>query len=287
MTNNDDAFDRPLSSDGAAPVELLSAYLDDPAALTAEDRARVEEALEHDAATQRAFAELELLTTELQALPDVDIPGSFRLSPSDVSTVETSPSRSRAQSTPRYIEPIRWAAAAAAILFVIVLSADLVSNSILGGPDQASNSSIESVSEGAGEDARLAIERATEAEDSASSADQAATAPQMETEAEEADQESAAGVATEASGNVTPEPGASGGVVVSPTPEAYTFEAPVEATPEAALVAPESQEAISAESESDDGQSIWRTIEFSLVVLLAVLIALIIFLPKIHRMRRS
>jgi hypothetical protein len=127
---------------GLPPVELLSAYLDDPADLSDEDRRLVEERLANDAEARRALAELRLIASELGELPAVTAPRSYHLDPSMVPAPQPIVLQQSAAWYARHSGAVRWATAAAAVVFVFVLGADLVLNGVFSSDSDSGDSSM-------------------------------------------------------------------------------------------------------------------------------------------------
>lgn len=112
------------------PAEI-AAWLDEPDDLTVEDRATIEEHLAGCVECRQVASELRALSAALAELPEASLPRSFALTAEQarpVPAIQRAPIPIRRSSRwrDRQIAALRWATAAAAILFVVVLSVDLV-----------------------------------------------------------------------------------------------------------------------------------------------------------------
>jgi hypothetical protein len=154
----------------AEEIWLLSAWLDDQASLDSAEQARVQRLLEESPAHRQALAELRELTAGLSRLPELRPDRSFQLTPE----LAGEPSRLKpARLTPgwpeRRIAALRWATAAVALVFILVVGADVATNRpgqdagqpalTMDAPEQSNSADLES----APEDARLAEEPAATA----------------------------------------------------------------------------------------------------------------------------
>jgi len=109
--------------------ELLSAYLDN--ALAPGDHLKLEARLAVDLKLRRTLNELRAVKTGLTDLPKVKPPRNFTLTPA----LAGQPARRPASPL---IPALNWATTVAAILFVAVLSADLMGNRFLAAPPSES-----------------------------------------------------------------------------------------------------------------------------------------------------
>ena len=305
---------------GDLPLDaLLSAYLDDRESLDAGELERVEALLASDAEVQRAYAEMRVIVGELRGLEPVAAPRSYHLDAEMVGAPEPVSMTATDAWYIRHVSAIRWATAAAAVIFVFVLSADLVINGILRDPTSSSNdtSSLpadqsqlveerETADDAALEapaesDAAGPQEAVPESDASASEDAQVFVAPSQKVEEAEDEGESSAGAADEAE---------SGGDADSELPldvptaeiaiaedgsEPLEDEAPGDtARTTAATAVGDDDEAAAPEifafddeaASSDDdgsGRRLWRIAEFSLVMILALLITALIILPRMAR----
>lgn len=296
--------------------EVLAAYVDEPERFEPDVRRQVEEHLADCPECRQTLAELETVVRSLRALPDVEPRHSFRLTPEMAGAREPAAFPAPEPWHLRHLDKVRWAAAAAAVLFVVVLTADLAVNRF--GPTVTDESSAPAAGQ---------IESDTtapgEAQDGDSDApESAADAPAMEMEEEE----EAASPATEAPAEADGGDDAAGAEAATETPEASIMGMdPTEAardrpptatdgaaaTPEAGIMRDSGDEATPAEEAlrgADDEESgatveqlpadagerqepsterqYWRIAEFSLVVLVIVLTAAMLILPRIRRSAR-
>ena len=95
-------------------LELLSAYLDNQ--LAPNDSAQIESRLQTDSNLQQSLAELRVIKMQLRALPTLKPPRSFTLKPETI----------RSRSTFNWIPILNFSTALTAILFAVVISADLL-----------------------------------------------------------------------------------------------------------------------------------------------------------------
>ena len=287
--------------DGIHPaVEILSEYLDQAPELAQAERDAIDGHLIGCEQCQRVLNELQLMVRTLGSLPELEAPRSFALRPEALEPA-TTPERAApvvlqesAQWHARHAGKVRWATAVAAMLFVFVISADLVTNGLRGADDDAASSGS----------SQMEVMRATEATPAAANA---------EAEAPEAEIEPATGAAadvtpaadedvpeSEASAESSAEdavPDSDDSTAAEDEPEVGTFMAPseeAETRDDAGgqdTLAME-QETISDEPASeaptggDSGQLRWRAAEVSLALVLAILLAVMIGLPK-QRGRRQ
>ena len=106
--------------------DLLSSYLDGE--VPAGTRAQVADHLEQCPECRDELADLRHLKALLQAVPAVEPPRSFVLSP----TVAT--------TRPGWLRPVRYATAVAAVLLIALLAGDLISQSFPPAPRLAASS---------------------------------------------------------------------------------------------------------------------------------------------------
>lgn len=132
MPGPDDHFD----------AEVLAGYLDRPGDLPHEERVSIETHLATCQACRETLAELRAVIMAMSALPEAAPPRSFALTPEMVGSrahPRPVPAQVRDAHEPidvrqtsawqaRQMRAVRWATVAAAVLFVFVLSADIVSN---------------------------------------------------------------------------------------------------------------------------------------------------------------
>jgi hypothetical protein len=279
------------------PVELLSAYLDDPAGLSDEDRRRVEARLESDPETRRALAELRLIVSELGDLPAMSAPRTYHLDVEMAGAPEPVALQQTAAWYARHSDAVRWATAAAAVIFVFVLGADLVLNGVFSSEPDSMDSALPaneaeisvrqaedgSAAAGAGEDAVGGAvapeETAEEAEEgmAGDAAEQSSTPAMLPEVTLEADATATAQVASdqalEAATEAEAEPPAitQGASESSDDDDSDTTMIAIDPALDASL------------DEDDDGSDrrTWRIAEISLVVVLGLLITAIIVLPRL------
>lgn len=290
---------------GGAPfqvdVEVLSAYLEDPAALDADQRQQVEQALASDPDVRRTFDELDALTSTLADMPELSAPRSYRLTPEMVG--ERVPAKVIQSDVwyLRHMEKVRWAAAAVALLFVLTVSADLVVNGLSpsGTSDDAAQGEV--IPEAAVEDSAAGAESDADRDAAADDSDsvEGADAP-GEAQEEAVEEEAAPEELEESDGQASDgddeagdsdEPDASI-LAVDPTPTGES--AGLESPESAADVSPTASDDVTAmradeDNEADtgaDGESdraAWRAVQFGLVLTLAVLLGMILILPRWRR----
>lgn len=231
-----------FDADGHVNAELLASWVDDPEEreqLPVEQRQAVEAHLAGCVVCQTTLAELETIVMALAALPQLATPRSFALTPEQVA-VQPANLRETAgrpvvltESRPWYarqLAALRWATAVAAILFVMVVSADIVSRNPASSGDDSANLSVLKAQEdglvpasgGAAAGDSDTSEQQTTASDSAASGagegqSENAAAPTEAAEPEQAQQDLADETASDMTvmlvpDAVTPAPGdASGG----------------------------------------------------------------------------
>lgn len=272
---------------------LLSDYLDEQIE-DLETAQKVQDHLQRCDACQQALAELRLVTVLLAELPEPELPRSFRLTPEMVP--EMAPVR-LVQQEPwflRFQPALRWATAAAALLLVLVLSADLALNRP-GTPvvfENAVTISAQPMAGGAGSATSAGSQRASEAtaaDDAGAPAPAAGSANDGATEAAAdaaASQEIAgaqAGAASEAAGEA---PEATAPEALAATP-AETLAAPddgSEATGQDFVQVPEPR-AVSSLEEPAAAVSVWRVAELALGLVILWLLTALVALPRLRRTR--
>jgi len=288
--------DRPLA-------ELLSAYLDDRDSLSSSELARVERLLDEDPTARRMHAELGVIRQELRSLESIPAPRAYHLDAEMLGLPEPVILRETQAWYARHTETVRWATAAAAILFVFVLGVDLISSGAFSGtgdedfdaaPEQAEimsrmadddDAAAEALEEEAS-DGEAALETyADEAGDDAGESEEAppVVTPEVAEDAASGAEEAEDEAAATAPDPVEEEEEAAGG---ADQPEATAeTEAAVAATEQAR--APSETMAFDADDSgaADEGSDrrLWRIAEFSLVVLVTVLITAMIVLPRLGR----
>lgn len=331
MNDDIDRIRRYPSDNGSDPqngihpaVEVLSEYLDTPNELDPAEREAIEGHLTGCEECRNVLADLRMMVQALKTLPVREAPRSFALTPALLEPVKT-PERpapvvlqESRQWHARHASKVRWATAVAAILFVFVISADLMTNGIggrTGSPNAAQDEMItmraasdadapeaattfgyveeESLDAAAGsevaDDAALEEEEAAVQEEA--EADSAAGEEPTAAAAEAADEEEAPPSEQPASADAPDSDGA------APTAESETaLVAPGE---DAGDLADDDMSTMSGEldqfaedsqpeaaSGSNSDQLGWRIAEVSLALVLALLLAVLIGLPKQRGARR-
>lgn len=297
-TNNDRRYP---SDDGSNPqeaahptVEQLSEYLDSDVDRNASDHQAIAGHLAHCQDCTEVLADLRAMVHALGTLPDREAPRSFALTPTMVQPA-TQPAepvvlQESAQWHARHAAKVRWATAVAAILFVFVISADLLTNTI-GGDWGTSNDNDLVASQPASDDeesiSALAMDEpepvptAAVAEEARVGDDEAP--PELESDAPESaevpDSDDAAGdepvddaAVLRSPGDDAADEGESDGDVTmfSVEEEAISDEPAMEAT----------------SGDTDNTQARWRIAQVSLALILALLLAVMIGLPKQRGPRR-
>lgn len=318
----DGAANGPSSSgqtpDDAQPVELLSAYLDNDPDLDPALRAGIEARLEADAGLREIYAELDVIRQGLRELPDVPAPGNYHVTPRMLGIPEPAVLPRREPWYERHSGGLRWATGLAAILFVFVLGADLVVNSLSGpagddddaddAPTTSQLRAAEDADAGGGEAASGATEASGGGDEAGLSAASGAAEPtEAEMEAADGPAESAPpaedGEAAEEEAGEAVEPEADSGAAPETTVATLDFEPTATAGPaiaqdDAAVEQPASdadsdepeaqtfaleQDSPSESTSTNDGNGdlrIWRIVEFGLVAVLGVLLTATVVLPR-------
>ena len=307
-----DAFNnnrRYPSDDGSDPgntlhpdVEQLSAYLDEPSGIDGIDREAIAGHLATCQTCSEVLADLQMMVQTLGTLPEREAPRSFALSRDMLELVKTpAPGepvilQESAQWHARHAGKVRWATAVAAMLFVFVISADLVTNGLRGTSDSADDdvATLNQSSNGEAEESLGALS----AEDPA----QIPTVAVAEEAPQEESEESAPPAADEYADDMadTPESaevpesdeaGDDDGEETAMRLEGEEEQAEEDAG-DTSMYSVE-EEAISDESasknsspETDSSQTYWRIAQVSLALILALLLAVMIGLPKQRGPRR-
>lgn len=281
--NRRDTSGEPSAPDnGMHPaVDTLSEYLDRPSGLTPAERETIDRHLASCEECQAVLADLRLMVRAFGSLPDMEAPRSFALT-AEMLEPATPPVvlRESAQWQARHAAKVRWATAVAAALFVIVISADLVTNGLRGGVSR---------DDAAGDSAAQTEQLRFSEEPAAGAAEEAATADVTGDEfgqRDEAESGSAATPATE------PEADSGSDATAQEDSDMSTFSQPSDDA-EAAGETPQTESALSAETanasdEPDSDAAVrgdadelnWRIAEVSLALILALLLAVMIGLPK-------
>lgn len=281
--------DRRHNSGGAANrplVELLSVYLDDQEALSSTEIEHIEVLLAEDEAARQIYAELQVVTQELSSLPQVEAPRSYHLNAEMVGVPEPIVLQESSVWYARHAATVRWATAAAAVLFVFVLGADLVINGVVSDPDDSS--SVTELNQ-----AEMTNRDASDDDEAAGGADE------LEAVEEEAGDDTSGGSSAGAAAALVPEGGGAEDGEVESTGDSGE---PVGAGQDDAAEEP-TIAALTGETEAEDsagsndlfafdqGQSVasdetserrlWRFAEFGLVVVLGLLITAMVVLPRL------
>ncbi len=292
--------------DGIHPaVDVLSEYLDQAPELAGAERDAIDRHLISCERCQRVLSELQLMVRTLGALPEQQAPRSFAIR-TEALEPATKPARpapvvlqESAQWHTRHAGKVRWATAVASILFVLVISADLLTNglgrNLTGDDDMASDGDAETV--------MMQSTAATPAADAAEipTAEIALGARTMNDEtpaSDDAVQESNPAAGEEVTpGSSDESPSSDEDLAEEDAPEVSTFMEPEEAAESSDEAGGEDatamkQEASSeepaseAQSSGDPSQMRWRIAEMSLALILAMLLTVMIGLPK-QRGRRQ
>ncbi len=291
------------AADARTLAELISAYLDDPEYLSAEELANVERLVAEDDEARRIHAELRVISQALTELEPIPAPRDYHLTAEMVGAPEPVQLQARRDGSPawyaRHADTVRWATAAAAVIFVFVLGADLILNGVLSDP-ATTGDSVQT------NQADTMVREADDADDGDAAADDSAMdeeaggdagagedAPPVVTpevaedgasggqEAEEsADDPEAAALAPEAEDGE--DQGANNDDAAAATAEALSEEpATDEASGNTDMFAFDADESAADESSSD--RRLWRIAEFGLVVVLGLLITAMVVLPRLGR----
>jgi hypothetical protein len=273
--SNDDGHDP--GNDVHPPVHRLSEYLDAPADFSSAEREAIEGHLAGCQECQNVLTDLRLMVSTLRSLPEREAPRSFALTPAVLEPVKT-PEVARpivmqesAQWHARHAPKIRWATSIAAILFVFVISADLITNGIRGGvlgtDDSAGEVSVMSQDDAAADDTMPASAESADAiEESAPPADDMDVAGARESDDAQAEDE-----------------GEDAFRVTGDDEDAEEEEASA-LRMESEQISDEPESEMTASGDSTDMR--WRVAEVSLALVLALLLAVLIGLPKEHGTRR-
>lgn len=256
--------------------EALAAFLD-ASAFDPADRAAIERHLPGCAACSAVLAELRALVTALADLPEPAVPRSFALTramleqrdlPHALDTRRPVDLERVARWRRRQIAAVRYATAVAAVLFVLVLGADLLTTTSFSGGGDADVSSLPETS---GQTFATDTPVGDEGERSAAPAQsEAAPAEPQPTEASIA--AAAAPTATPPGGEAVPTP-----ATAEDTLAIQATEQPTEQDQPQV----ETKAANDVERDAGGRRSGWRTLEFGLALLLAWLLAALVILPRI------
>ena len=291
----------PTGNGNHPSVEQLSEYLDGADNPEIVEREAITQHLASCQACQDVLTDLQRMLQTLGSLPTRDVPRSFAITRDMLQPAKTPAAvepvvlQESAQWHARHAAKVRWATAVAAMLFVLVISADLVLNG-LGNIETGSDDSGDEITtmhfEEESEDsigARVADDDEAEAIPTAAAAqdapveEEAAEEEQEESEppsdmpesAEVPESDDAAGAEESADSMDAPQEESAGEdedlSVMSMEPEDISGETAAEIE----------------ESSGDSNQLRWRIAEVSLALVLALLLAVMIGLPKQRGSRRS
>lgn len=279
-------------ADGIHPsVEILSEYLDQASELAQAERDAIDHHLAGCGQCQQALTELRLMVRTLGSLPERELPRSFTLTPAMLEPAKRPEPpapivlQESAQWHERHAGKLRWATAVAAMLFVFAISADLVTNNFAGSDDSAPAEGDMEV--------MMAQESTPAAATQSEAAEDARTLDDEVPASEEAAPASGEGSAAKE----VPEP-ESDAATAGDEPEVSTYlepsddaDAGSEADDEAAVLTMEQEEisgepAAEARASDDAGLTRWRIAQVSLALVLAVLLAVMIGVPRQRGRRR-
>lgn len=275
-------------ADGIHPtVEILSEYLDQAPELVQAERDAIDRHLIGCEQCRRALNELQLMVRTLGSLPEMSAPRSFALRPEALGPEPAAPIvlQESAQWHERHAGKVRWATAVAAMLFVFVISADLLTNGLRSTDDMATSGGSD----------QMEVMQATEATPAAEGANAEAEMPTAEIEQEartmddevpasdEAVPESADSTAAQEESQDEPEVG----TFMEPSEDAESGDAAEDQDTLAMEQETISEDPASeTQSGADSAQLRWRIAEVSLALVLAILLAVMIGLPKQRGRRR-
>lgn len=277
---SDDHRVAPQRSEEHIDPEVIVAWLDEPQDLAPEERSRIEQHLVRCAECRQVAEDFRALVGALATLPELTPQRSFGLAPEQATPAVVTPPPPIPIRTPnrwydRQMRAVRWATAVAAVLFVLVLSVDLVTTRFdrpTADDSVAVMSAQESASDGA--EAPAAANEAMFAQDDATATSSAAEAEIAPGEAATPESDVAAAEATTAASEAA-EDSAAG---PEPTPAA-----------DAARQAETSQADETAQAEQSPTTSSreerLRLIEFGLAAIFVWLLGLMIALPRLRRNR--
>lgn len=267
-------------------VEVLAGFLDGPGEMPSDEYAAIEAHVATCQLCRDTLGELRAIVTAMAALPNLEPRRSFAVSPvmaGSPEPVREVASVRRQQREPvvlrqasawheRQMRAVRWATVAAAILFVFVLSADIVSNRFVGTRVDDGPAAITMQSDGAS--------GSTEAE----MADEPDAPPAA---AEDASADADAFRAAGAGPTATAAPAAAYG----------SDELVQESTPPGEQdLAMQQEETAGAEvgsAESSDRRAMstpdhyWRLAQVGLALIIVWLLAAMIVLPRLHARERK
>jgi hypothetical protein len=295
----------PPDSDGHIAAEVLAAWLDSRNDFTSAERQRIDAHLGACPACQATLAELRAIVSGLRALPQVAPPRSFTLTPALAAGADQPPAalvgeRARApvvlhESRPwidRQIRLLRYATAAAVVLFMLVVSIDVLSR-IGGGTNGDRALDTTSAPPAAATSAGAAAEqRAMEPTEAAAAGAAPASTPETMAAMMEATP-TPAPAAGAAEPTTAPAPAADAGAATPAAEDtALTAMSPDESTAavadtfdsdETATRQAQEQPALVQDADDGDSRESLRLIEVGLALLVVWLLAAMIAIPRLGR----
>jgi hypothetical protein len=282
-TNNirrNSSDDSTSGNDRHPSVERLSEFLDDSNDLDVPEREAISAHLASCQACQSVLTDLQLMVRTLGSLPEREAPRSFAIT-WNMMQPATSPVvpapivlQESAQWHARHAGKVRWATAVAAMLFVFVISADLMTNGLRGNPGVGN----------AGPEVSTMLQDSDADEDAGVFAADAAEPVPTAAAAEEAVPESADAPPSDAA-----DMDDSGDADLRTTDGEVAEDEAEEITALSMETEDISDQPTSdlAASGSDSSHMRWRVIEVSLALVLALLLAVMIGLPRQRGTRRQ
>jgi hypothetical protein len=286
----------------AMPLEvMLSVYLDDRESLNAEALGRIETLLASDAEARRMYADLQSVVRELRHFEPVSAPRSYHLDPDMVGAPEPVRMTSTTVWYARHAGAVRWATAAAAVIFVFVLGADVALNNIRSNSSDFGDNAMPANQSRLSDDDEAVEEEAEEQAD-----DAGAGAAEMLPPAQDDGDDSGGdggGDADDAAGDDEVADTFATDGAATPAEDIETEDTEAEAIPTPQVDQGESEPISSEDSarDSEDSADVeslmfdeqahdagggdsdrraWRIVEFSLVVILGLLITAMVILPR-------
>jgi hypothetical protein len=272
--------DSSSGNDRHPSVERLSAFLDDKNDLGIPEREAIAGHLASCQACQTVLTDLQLMVRTLGSLPEREAPRSFAVT-RDMLQPATAPDapepiilQESAQWHARHAGKVRWATAVAAMLFVFVISADLVTNGLRGYPgvdNTGSETSALLQESDADEDVGVFAADAAEPVPTAAVSEDAVTESADAPPSDDADMSDSGEAALRTTDGEAEDEKAEEMTALSMETEDISDQ------PASELSA----------SSGDSSQMRWRVIEVSLALVLALLLAVMIGLPKQRGTRRQ
>ena len=275
---SDDRRDNREAGIDQPTMALISAYVDDRESLTGDEIERVQRLIDENDEARRAYREIQVITGELAHLGQLEAPRSYHLNAEMVGAPEPIALQSTAAWYERHAMTVRWATAAAAVLFVFVLGADLVLNGAFSDPEGVSTFETDQadLSSRNGDDDAGEDEAVEESDDDAAGdaadgdAPASALVPESGSDDDSADEE--AGDSGEPETTVTDDFEAATG------PDADDGDS----AGGSSMMQDDVLAFDAGEDASGDGdRRLWRIAEFGLVLILGLLITTMIVLPRL------